>query len=143
RGALMHQASSRRRWLLSRQVPLDLRIERREARSMPQQEVAPLDHARELHGHFRPELTGPEDDLVGDAFSECLEIGPAQRAGTLADQPLHLMRDDLFERVVVAMQLAGVQRFFIEMPAIAPFVSARYDERVGDEPGQRSLFEER
>src|ERR1043166_7257880 len=139
----MHQASGRPRWLVSRQVTVDLFVEGRKARSVTQQEVAAPYHPLKLHGHFGSYLTGPEDDLVGDACSEALEIDPAQLTGALARQLLCFPGYGPPECLTVVVQLSSVQRFFVEISAIAPFAAARYDERIGDEPGQRPFLEER
>src|SRR6266403_3046896 len=139
----MHQASGRPCWLLSRQVTVDLLVEGRKARSMTPQQVAAVCHPAKLHGHFGSYLTGPEDDLVGDACSEPLEIDPAQLTGALAGQLLCFPGYGPPECLTVIVQLSSVQHSFVEISAIAPFAAARYDERIGDEPRQRPFLEER
>src|SRR5512134_1813132 len=108
---------------MAREVPFDLLVKRRKVPLMSRQDVpiAAPDHACKLRGHFRPDLTGSEQDLMGNAFSKGLEISPAQFAGAPGSQPIDLPEYDLREGVAVPMWPAKTQRPLIEAPSVSPF----------------------
>jgi hypothetical protein len=120
----------------SGQVVRDRPVEGGKRPSMPQQQVAPADHLRELRRHLGLVPMRPEDNLLGDPLPERLKIRPAQYGPGLHLEPPDFVEHDRPERVVVAMQAVESQDILIESPRSASG-RRRYDQ-VRDEPRQRA-----